>query len=937
MSNDITALPMGDVNELQKLLDNLVEYDPNQIHDIALDYLTKVTNNELNVLDTTTPFSALLGLNTSIVASAMNKTERVNRVSLLNASNYAELNKFINYNDVKETLALPATITFTLQVRVGSMVRNNVYNYKIPKDSVIRDEIHDYKYLIPHDIYIIRNRHTDIITVQYGDSYEYDNSLDDKIITTISNFNNGDEYIEFNITLEQLDIIVMDQSITAGNIDMVADYNDQLYSVDIYLTDDQGNKKQVPALYTLDQITDVGNVAYIIDNPDTNKVNIGVHSGLINRTVNEDQLEVVIKTTRGAIKVDYEDFSIDDFSLDFRTEIEGNIEIHVFSNDYTIGGRNRLSFEDLHQRVIEGRMGRSTPLTENNLITVMKDNGLIADKNMLNLSGRSYLASPEANIYSEFIGDSVLANMGVSKFKLDLSKLSEHSDIIVHPGVIHLNKHINFFINRNNELRLATNDENTTIQYGGDNLTQILNDHKAFYTPLYYMLYTTNNGTSVKAFTMDNPVIYKNRYVYTAYDNSGIKVIGREITAVDNNGYKLQITISACKPDQFDLYLKLSDSSGSKYKLQDVTGSLEEVERTYEVMIKTDKTVMLNDKLVVENVLNDHGMNTTGYMDLEGLFDIVIVDKLSTVYTDDQGMFLISDNLGSRIVSKTTMSYVLGKHLKWLWVDSSLSPIEPIYDIVEEDVPLLYSTVVLDDADVDITDCSVDFPILHNIGDPVLDDQGNPVYKYKEGDKRLDESGNPIVLGYTGLQQHLTIAVLDLAYRYSNFDIDTQVIKPLEDHCTDKFDRFNERLLGDTVINYTPRGQIGDLNVTVNVDTEYRLPRQPISVTVYIPRRNKPTDSLLETLKKNIIKYTYLELSKQNVNLTSIGEKARKGFEDIVSTINVLPIVSTNNDNIIVYRNSSIANKLQPLNTIKVLADGKYEVTPNIDIYINYI
>jgi len=937
MKNNINELPSGNIDELRSLLDNLVEYDPNQIYDTALDYLSKVTNDDISVFDNTTPFSSLLGLNATMVSQAMKKMEKANNINLLTARNYKELNKFINYNDVKEVLALPASINFTIQIRIGTMVRNNIYQYKIPKYSIVRDNIHDYKYLIPHDIYIIRNRQSNIITVQYGNSYDYDSDLSDKIITTISNFNNGDEYIEFDIKLEQLEVVILDQSITTGNIDLVTDYNDQLYNVDVYISDGNKNIRKIPTFFTLDQVKNINDVAYIIDDPSNSKVNIGIHNNLIQRSIDNDQLSVIIKTTKGAIRVDYENFSIDDFSLDFRTEVEGSVEIHIFSNDHTIGGRNRLNFNELHKRIIEGRLGRNLPLTENNLFTYMNDNGLIAEKVRLNLSSREYLAASGGSVYLGLSDETVLVNIGVNNFKLDLSNMSNTSGIIIHPGVIQINKNTNFFIDNKNKLRLAATEENDIINQGGDNLTQLLNTHNAFYTPLYYMLYTNHSGTYVKAFSMDNPLIYKNRYVYTAYDETGIKVLGRNIEAIDNLGYKLQVTISPCVADKYNVYLKLKNSDGSKYKLYDITTDIDEVARTYEVIIKTDKTVLHNDKLVIENVINDQGMTTTSYIDLEGQFEIYVVDKLNTTYNDNKGMLLIADNLGSKIISKTKMSYILGKHLKWLWVDNKISPMEPIYDIVKEDVPLTYDTVVLDDANIDVNDCSVDFPILHEIGDPVLDDDNNPVLKYKAGDKRLDESGKPIILGYTGLQQSLNITVLDLVYRYSTLNINNTIIKNLEKQCTDNFEVYNKKLLGDTSINYTPRGQIGDLEVVINESTIRRLPRQPITVIVYIPKRNKPTDSLIKSLKDNIIKYVYLELSKQNVNLNSIGEKSRKGFEDIVSTINVQPVSTIIDEPVVVYKNNTISSKLHPLNTIIPLANGKYEVKPNIDIYINYI
>ena len=140
---------------------------------------------------------------------------------------------------------------------------------------------------------------------------------------------------------------------------------------------------------------------------------------------------------------------------------------------------------------------------------------------------------------------------------------------------------------------------------------------------------------------------------------------------------------------------------------------------------------------------------------LEQDFDLVYLSRNKpTVWSLDYPPELVdveSTSLNAFILTHETMRLNLGTYLKYLWTETRTFFYGNEYATYQYDVPLLYEEDVYEiDPEtgsifrfVEDT-CAIEYLLKHHKGDPVLDENGNPLYRYRRGDVILGPDGLPI-------------------------------------------------------------------------------------------------------------------------------------------------------------------------------------------------
>jgi hypothetical protein len=144
------------------------------------------------------------------------------------------------------------------------------------------------------------------------------------------------------------------------------------------------------------------------------------------------------------------------------------------------------------------------------------------------------------------------------------------------------------------------------------------------------------------------------------------------------------------------------------------------------------------------------------------------------------------------------------------------------YQTYAVDIPATYSTDVYQrdpatGAAFSVVNGQLVYTKLHVAGDPVLDTQGNPVYKFRKGDIKLDAYGNPIVLNNRGMERQIDMFMVEGAYKFATnqvtIDYRATLTNTVLDWITQDLPNMDNNLLEESELFYYPTTTIGQVAV----------------------------------------------------------------------------------------------------------------------------
>lgn len=175
-------------------------------------------------------------------------------------------------------------------------------------------------------------------------------------------------------------------------------------------------------------------------------------------------------------------------------------------------------------------------------------------------------------------------------------------------------------------------------------------------------------------------------------------------------------------------------------------------------------------------------------------------------------------------------------------IDMNVTP--RVYDVYTENVPMLYENdvyVIDDDGNIVFNEQTVTLPngttsiveiptILHRAGDPVLKEDGTPIYSHTVGEKKLNELGDPIILEDKSAIYTITnIPLMDSIFiNDSNLTLDDEsnvlrmyeniftrldiISGDLPDKCKVRFSFKNTTGIGNVIYDHPITGEKSPLN-----------------------------------------------------------------------------------------------------------------------------
>jgi len=940
-------------------------YDPNKLQQVMLENLESATNGKYVITEPTNPFVMLMELAVTSGANAITEPLGVVRQLYPNlAEAHSELYHHISDSDVKTLFATPAEVPMVMYVNVkdlysnGSESADGIYvETVIPIGTEIT--VNSIIFTLLNNI-VVRLYKEGGVFVEQQTNPDLDISVKNLGVLSsgIVNFTNGEPWIVFETLVKQVKKSTINKAITPSEgFDITTSVTNKYSYSNITYKNNRTNNvytklnkshskayidRTTPTCYI--EVTGK-DVRYKI--PDVYLVD-GVVSG---------NIKIDIYETMGKIYLPINKFDMADYAVSIKplgtTKAEASIaNIAVLANSRAVldGGKDSVTISELKNNIITNSVGSiDVPVTDANIIQRGLLEGFDVTKAMDILTDRVYIASknlPELNITNIHSRPDIYFNtvgILIDSVPRTSKVIVSGNYLIIKAGCVF--KELNNVVNIVDDVEL-----NRMGTLAIDSLINITKTTKYFYTPYFYVI-DTSNDTEIRSsvYKLDKPYL-ENVIIKAKNPNILPKVnLDKYTVELDETGYSLYFSLISNNEfkdtnlnvvkGQLGIYI-----SGSNEKLY-IESTYDSVNNLLIFHIDTELILDSNESLTVNNGVSALSSNKISLVsDVEVLLytlDSNVVDNTNFLATELRyntdthtvvfGKEVVTLNLGNKVNNIWNMlynTYTENKYLKYT---------ENVIQYYEEDV------YEVDAGTGSILKCETDidgniiptYNILHHAGDPVLDINGDVVYKHKIGDVVLKNSV-PVIDKISGIIRNIDIMMLDYEYKLANSPahknyINT-VIDTIDSWINGSISDIGNVLLENTTLLYKSYKKAGMIGITSNNKTysvNYNI--KPI-VTLYVNNKAYTNNELL-TLTYTIGNILHDTINKESVDLTIAKSNIMTAIGSDVVGVKITGVDSVNDSELFNMYDSSKRLVLNKLLTI----DDSNNIIVKYDIDIKII
>lgn len=937
----------------------------------SLDQLESYYKGEIDIASPISPFMALLettAVNVTALAEEMDASVRRMYPSMARDEN--DLYLHMSGEDYANRFAQPAMATFVIglglddiyQHAVDEPNNSGVRRLTIPANTTIRVAGISFTMQYPINIRIMPHG---------GLSVTYDNtvnspiqSLATNVVTTSTRRLEDVDFLMMSLPIYQLS--VQSQIISTNQSQMVSQsfsFAGKFHYARAFLSDGQGQWREIRTTHT-DQVYD----------PTVVTATLKVRNGVLDfgiplvYTTNgmvRTELRLDIYTTEGPLDIDLGDYTAGQYTATWRDLNNRNLDQYgaaltkittysVYSDDKVSGGRDPLSFEELRQRVITNSLGKANvPITSINVGTRLADMGYEMVLDVDNVTQRQFLATralpPPAD-------GSTISGAGCTMMTLNesMSRLSEHSTVrdnglrvTILPDTLYQNV--------NGTLAIVPQPVVDSInQLPVDVRARRINAAEFLYSPFHYVLDMNDDRFDHRPYYLDAPFIETKGFVeQNPKALLSVSMKSYQIRRVPE-GYLLTIVVRSGTSwkNMLDeqVYCQLAFTPYGErdraYQNGTLAGFTEDGERIYTFLINTDYDLDRNHNLMVDSfrMFNDPAPRYP--CPLSSTFDVFFC--VSGVIIEDFEPSAIDTNMGTNIlpvdaigVTHENLNIVLGKSLDGMWSSSRSVAGPNDYERWLDDVPALYTQTVYDIDPVTgakkyvIENGQVRFLVLHEIGDPVLDDQQNPVIKHYAGDVKLDSDGQPIVRSTRQMVRQIDLYMVDGIYWFADDAVTSAYRQELADVIVGWLENdiatVQSQLLEKTRLYFYPKSSMGNVAVRVLEGRQiYMSAPQRFAVTFYLNGSAYSDAALRTALKDAAARVINNALQSSTVTMSDIVTAMRNSVMGDAIGVSVTGLGgSTPYDTVTLLDNSA---RLSVRKKAVAGADGTISVEDDIDV-----
>lgn len=892
-----------------KLAIERARFDPaGQIREI-INQVEARTNGDVVYVDAGNPVMFLFEAAISASAHALTEVEVLTRKRFPSmAMTFEDLYLHMSDRDYLGTFAEPPSIEFGIMLsyeevkaRAVPVTQDGMRKLVMPKNSNFTVNGYTFTFEHPIEFRIMPHGGMSVVygTPVNGALHDLSTNIIDWDIVNLA----GEDMLRVKTRIRQMAIqnhVFQTNAATVFNTRV--SFPDQFHYARAYIKarDEAGRLvwKEIKTTYT-DQVFDAMSPTVLL------KVYNGVLEvdvPMIYRTTNQinGELRVDVYTTKAVNDKMFSDYDASAWSVvweDLDGEDDGayTAPFHllstyrVWSDDYTRGARPALTLDELRTRVMDHNSGPiNLPITDVNHKRVMGDRGYSSMKTVDSITKRSMNATrtmPEP--LDKYTVTPISAAVETMVLRLnDLNGIvgaSHNGDrVTLHPSVLYRNRDGGLTIVNESEKQnlLLLKPEAVARAVTSDNFR---------FTPFHNVLDATANSFSMRTYYLDAPEVTGRQFVM---ENPTVQM---ELQAAKNinvtrtaDGYVIHLwTVSGksymdLDDDQVQVqlaYIPQGETSRA-YVNGEVISRDANGERVWEFRLNTNYDLNTNDGLTLTNFSMFGDGPLPHSVDLKAKFDIIytvsdyeIVGMIESNIDVIKNKAMLPFNAIGVLHEQVMVS--LGDPLKYLWTGSRSVPTPEDYEIYNEDVPAFYDAPVFErNADGSLVLMEVDGKltanVLHNAGDPVLDGDGNQVFKHRRGDLRRDANGNKILKSPRALARVIDLTLFDGRYYFANDDSTVrylaQICASMRDWSNVDLAEANDQALEKTNLYFRPLSTSGQLEIIVGEGADVIIDaEQSLKVLVLMTETGWKNEDLKKNIRRTVISTIATAFTKESI------------------------------------------------------------------------
>lgn len=913
---------MATTDDLKRLMDP-VKANPALMQRVSLELLSQLRNGDVFLVDPTNPFIYAVEVGTTSACVAIDAIEAGIRKRFLPlAQEFTDLYGWISDYSVQDIFTMPGkgtivTILSVDEVRKKSIEVPNAGYRKltIPRNTTVRaDDLH-FGLLYPIDILVYDNETIQAVydTSQPTPQQVISSNVVDTVLTT-----------DGKIDLLQITAPMM-QFRLESHRDTHAEYRyfhrtlplkDPFYYCRVYHAGSDGVWIEMDVVVT-GFVYDQNRVTAIITPGDTT-IDVSIPLIYSSKGMIKENIRIDIYTSQGEVRgVNLSEIAPTDFGADWldyndpsNKYVKAFVDLPtkaIWAVGALTGGRAPMSFEAVKQQLTNDALGAGSAVSEEQLRQKLVDDSFLLVEDIDDTTNRIYLAvkglpeSPDYHIKSSI-------SNAIRNITSTISNLLRSPTIIDNGLRTTILSNTQFDWNDGNIQPLDQTQLDYIASLTQDELIEHLNTKEYIYTPLYYVLDTTNNLFNVRVYSLDNPtidaIVFKEANATTGIES----YLNGYILEKTKTGYALFVQVKGGETytqiDPTDLGLRVAiPITGGRMVRDAVLQGIDSDNKLYiwRVDIETNHDIDNNDFIDINNFYINDTLSPHVFIPLENTIEVYpLCYQRAPNYVPSTG----DSNLGfydetfPMVLAYSELKVSFGEDMNQVWHGNRTyttaaeylaadTRIQAVYehDVVEKD-PLTGAFKVYDDGAGGTT-----LNILHHQGDLVYDDAGNPVYKYEVG-SIIHVNGEPVVTVARDLSRSFGMMIIDgrLLYCTDPEDIAYRddVASGISGYLINTITPVSQNALEKTNIYYFPERLIGNVMVSVDGGNETSMsPNLSFVVRFFLNKEDIKSDYIRESCESITMDSIIQELDNRTISISSIVDRIANAFGNNVKVFDV--------------------------------------------------
>lgn len=955
---NITPSVTIDINkELGNL--QLYKYQPNAIVQVSLNRLQDMLDGKVAIVEPSNPFTYLLE------TSCLNTAFAVQEFALLTRKLYPRLantddDLYLHMSDYDYVgrFSEPsyARVIFNIMFNDFHLLAHynaaeNEYVLKIPRH--LKVMVGSYTYTLSSAI-IIRLSQNGVVDVRF-ENQDYNNIFPvstNHINFVIRNVNNNEQYIVFELDMPEVDIEVSDfpvdmTSVFTGSVPFHKDRKFYIFRA-FYR---KGNDWKEMLVTHTNEVYDINTPTCIIKvNTTDHTVRYSIPSVYLNNRMVSGNVRFLVYTTTGYSLVNFSDFKIGDFSVEYgdvfpETELDDftsplqQITKIIYIQENVSSGKDGLTFDQLKGAVIDNSIGdRKLPITAKQLEFAANQINFKIIKDVDVVTNRIYKLETQTPVPKTRY-PLTKYNLDIMEFRTPVKQLREGNNVKAYGDDITVIPQGTVFRMNADKPEIVSQSEatNLSLLYGAE-LVAATNSRKYLSLYYHYILDTSGNTAKLKAYDITKPSVkYTSFKTFNDTARIGVNSVTNNLYK-SSTGYTLDVLTNVKKFTEtithlnVKPYLIYTDVSGSRFYLSSNLLTSLSGQPVYRFIFETDYFIDADNNIHVTNFVDANGVKASIFIELDCKLEMLFVcDNIARAFvpTEMDNFIRTSYLVGNRCaVTLEEIRLVFGHHLKHLFSSVHSSVGQQQFEINSTDVYLRYNKTVY----------ASDNTVLHSVGDLVKDSGGNNIVQFEKGTPKLDEYGQMIPLSTINMMRYLNLMFIDYRVGLCNSKADKEYSNDIRAHitkvCLDNAAKVQEQILDNSEAFVVVPKTLGDIKIKTATHY-YTIPSsQKFALSMYVNfvtyNNAEVRDAITYSTIKLVDEYLY---SNNILKKTELLNKLYTSLQEFVISVSFDKFTEIDSEYIqVIDENSRLSIEKQ----LSVTSTG-YELKENIDVIFKLV